>query len=304
MKATGPRLLIAVAALGGLGCSGSSAQHSADAGTDRAAPPKEAGATDRKVPPPPDGGADVGVPPPLDAGEGGCAPAQVSGFVPVAVLPITVQSCTLTEIRSVIASCLDPSTATEAACTSFGNASMGCYDCVYTSYGTGPIVLGHDPVPPAYGIWGPEELVSNAKYRGLGFPNVGACVQLVDPSMTECAEALQNVFQCQMQACAANCVMPGGNDTVAEATAHQNAFDGCMLQATDNGCSYYALAATADCAKAGTGPTSICFDFGSSDPATFDDAFMKLIELECGILDEGGAADAGVPDVGGGSGGG
>jgi hypothetical protein len=283
-----PALLVA------LGCS-SAAAPLTDGGVDRGAVGPSEGGHDRATPPPIDAGDHEARPSP-DGGEGRCSPASVSSFTPVPVLPATLQECSQAQIDTLLRDCYRSDT-TGGACEAFQNdhANLNCIACIYLPYSMTTLRPGHNPVPPAAKYWGPEVDVSASDKTGIFLPNAGACVALTDPSETECAEALTAQLQCEIESCAASCPLLSTTLSAAENATRQNQYFACADVADLNGCLYYSTASAMTCAGLAKSPASVCLPFlRASTPAELAPAYAALFRLECGVLDEGGAPDAGA----------
>ncbi len=213
-----------------------------------------------------------------------CHPGNVETFVPAAYrhpTPPGQGACVSTDggldggldpIQAYYEDCFG-SGMTKAACDGFAAANPTCKACIEsaeTATAYGPLVLAN----------------------GFVEANVAGCIELESPSNFACAQAQQVLSDCELAACAANCVVVDQASLLA--------YENCATEADQTGCLAYDTGAM--ClgqeveAGAGEGPESIC------SATTFEEFYDAIVPLFCGegVADGGPpATDAGVAPGGG-----
>lgn len=204
---------------------------------------------DASLPPPPP-------PPAFDSGPtSGCAPANVSGFVPSPYQGANVQhgACTMAQIDGFYAGCLSAGS-TSQTCAPYGPggtaANKVCAGCLVSP-----------DTAPKYGV-----LVESKGNISL---NVAGCMEIRDGANgLACAKQYQASEKCDAAACAANC--PVTDD------ASFQLYQACVQQASSNGCAAYTQSASCANAEADGGPASICFS-----GQTFQDLYRSIAPVFC-----------------------
>jgi hypothetical protein len=219
-------------------------------------------------------------PPPADDNDGGdvgagdastCPmPADLSVWTPPAYVPakFVPGACSADDFVAADTACFKATTATSAACLAFQTANVACAACLDSN--------STDPT------WGP--LVN---WSGVVDINIGGCLQLLAPSETACALALQTADVCPHVACDAVCpVTETDADSFTEwkVCAAAASADACASFIADSNC------VATDDAAAGT-------PCNESPSATFDTLFLQIAPLFCGGAD-GGSGEAGTPEAG------
>jgi hypothetical protein len=263
------REAFAVAALGvalaSLGCG-------ADAGTtpnlspDASTPFPDASADDGPGPPPPPG--DAGPPPPS------CSPADVSSFTPTWKPPVGpyTGACTSVQLDKLITSCFDTSS-TQAMCDTWvqNAANAACLTCWL-----GPMKADH---------WAPIVYTNNP--GETDYVNFPGCVELADPQLIACAQAIEANITCDLQACLSNCPVPQDPASTMR-SASITALNACFGVADLSGCTTFSDPANKCVGTLDGGTASFCLS-ASKDPM----ALRQFFGLACG------AAPTGPPDAGG-----
>jgi hypothetical protein len=225
-----------------------------------------------------------------------CAPGNVSSFVPVyKPSPRYADACTTDQLATVIRDCFDSATDSQRACDAWGANSRNrdCFECW-----SGPITSATSDAA-ATTTWAPYGFVKNPGQTT--YVNVSGCIVLAAPNELPCAQAIQNDFACELDACEATCPVPASGSTTSAMTA----LEGCFESANEgSGCAVYAkgaagaMGATACAARlAASGPAAFCFDAEMEEPQ----ALLEYFTLACGAPppedggeggEAGGASDA------------
>ena len=158
-----------------------------------------------------------------------CQPGDVRTFAPLAYTPASPPFqdwCSPDQMAAAYHDCVDPSSASTAACAAFSDpdASTGrCAACLVT--------------PATASSFGP--FIDRGTYLT---ENASGCIELTDPGPggLTCAKAQQALEGCELAACAAFCP--------AYDSASRAVLDDCMAQAAAGGCQMFAR--QADCARA------------------------------------------------------
>lgn len=208
------------------------------------------------------GGSDAGpAAPPPESGPSTCAPANVQSYVPKWVPPkAPAQACTSVQIAS-YADCIASGAPSSAACAAWSGdagANASCLACL---------------APSAFNdaAWGPLVLFGTSELQ----LNVPGCLALVlHDTGSGCAGSFQALYECEAQACAANCQ-----------GASSNALLACTSSADNNGCSPY-LSPAACVNDAGAG-TADCLGTGSV-MSTFAERFSAIAAKFCLQTTDGG----------------
>jgi len=194
-------------------------------------------------------------------------------------------ACMPMQLDSLVADCLSTN-ATQASCTNWTQANQGCFACVVT--------------PLSAQKWGPILYTQSPATGGeADYANLAGCVALADPMLTNCAQALEAAFTCEVAACIANCPIPrdpASPDRKAALDALQTCID---PEAADGVCSVFSKQVAApscwpETADGGLPPQ----DGGSGDWCLYlaDDMtgmyLRKYVELACGYASP---VDAGGP---------
>ncbi|HEY8039294.1 MAG TPA: hypothetical protein VIF15_05845 [Polyangiaceae bacterium] len=213
---------------------------------------------------PGDGGpADAGVDAPLN-----CPPVDLGAWQPPAyhhAEPPAPNACATALIDDYYASCLGPN-ASQSACDQSWNAStqdtahLVCQTCLVTlssAAAWGPLV--------SYGSTGGDG-GSGAAVVSL---NVAGCIELLDPGQLSCATQVQDVDECEHQACDAACPV------TSDATFGY--WKACTTAAGRGECSSYVSGASCQSAFVDAGAAAPCVS-----GATFQDAFIAIATVFCG----------------------
>jgi hypothetical protein len=244
-----------------------------------------------------DGAVDTAVdgPPSLDAapgdddaglaatdGPGGCAPGDVSAYVPSWHPPAQPRSsCTEAELDDLVADCFE-AISTSVACDAFQAASPECWSCMVT--------------PDTSAAWGPIVVSS---YTQLYYGNFAGCMALRtgDQSATGCGPRQQAARICSELACSSD-RCPTQTQREVDAVLQ------CTSDALDGGCAAYQSAAVS-CAEGllGEGGASaaaeqFCNAGNYGDLGTY---YRALGPLFCGAQPDGGP-ESGANDGGDGGG--
>jgi hypothetical protein len=207
-----------------------------------------------------------------------CHPGNVETFVPAAYrhpTPPGQGACVAGDggpdpIEAYYDDCFG-SGMTKTACDAFAAANPTCTACIESA-----------ETAPAYG---PLVLAN-----GFVEANVAGCIELESPSNFACAQAQQALSDCELAACAANCVVVDQASLLA--------YENCATQADQTGCSAYDTAAMCLSQEVEAGasgnPESICL------ATTFEEFYFAIVPLFCGE----GSTDGGPPvtDAGGAAG--
>jgi hypothetical protein len=203
-------------------------------------------------------------------GSTSCHPGNVETFVPAAYrhpTPPGQGACVssddggLDPIEQYYEDCFG-SGMTKAACDGFAAANPTCKACIEsaeTATAYGPLVLAN----------------------GFVEANVAGCIELESPSNFACAQAQQALSDCELAACAANCVVVDQASLLA--------YENCATEADQAGCLAYDTAAMCLSQEVEAGasgdPESICL------ATTFQAFYAAIVPLFCGA----GVADGGPP---------
>ncbi len=188
-----------------------------------------------------------------------CAPGDLTAFEPTRRAPVGLAqgACTDRQIDELVSACFSGG----SGCTGFRTnpANADCYSCA----------VAH-----------PDSLHWNGivDFDDLGFVQAlpSQCIAAFEGSAgaTSCGTKLTSLFQCQLEACAANCPIraaTGAEDMVA--------FDMCLSDARANGCLTYAIDADM-CAMTLLGygnPVDQCLVKGSDSFATWAHRELSLV---------------------------
>jgi hypothetical protein len=216
-----------------------------------------------------------------------CEPNLPMGFAPVPVTPLVNKACTAAQIEDFISLCLNPEVdggvnpAVDAgleseSCTTWTQAldNDECFHhCLVSPYTSSPLPAGSPPVPPV-SSWGP--IIDTENPGTTTWFNVGACIALADPTQAECAQDLNDRFQCEFAACTAGCPIPT-RDVAAYDTS---ALQGCASSADFGPCQTYAANVTRDCTLStpDAGPAALCYSLGGNTAA-----LTQLLTQQCGM---------------------
>lgn len=217
-----------------------------------------------------DGGGG-GAPTTNDASAAGtsCHPGNVETFVPAPYRHPTAPgqgACVATDggpdpIQAYYEDCFGPGM-TKAACDGFAVSNPTCTACIESTESAaayGPLVLAN----------------------GFVEANVAGCIELESPSNFACAQAQQALSDCELAACAANCVVVDQTSLLA--------YEKCSSEASQTGCMAYDTAALCLGAEVEAGASgdaeSVCL------PSTFQAFYEAIVPLFCGAM----ATDGGLP---------
>lgn len=207
------------------------------------------------------GSSETGPAGPPEAGVSTCAPANVQSYIPKWVPPkAPVQACTAAQIAS-YADCVASGDPSSGACTGWsgdGGSNGPCLSCL---------------APSAFSdqAWGPLVLFASTELQ----LNVPGCLALVlHDTGSGCAGSYQALYECEAQACYANCQ-----------GASSAALLSCTSTADNGGCSAY-LAPAACAADAGPG-TADCVGTGTMT-STFAARFAAIAQKFCLQTTDGG----------------
>jgi hypothetical protein len=177
---------------------------------------------------------------------------------------LTGGSCNSTDDEGV-SNCL---TMSGVSCPAY-TSDPTCQACAFSSY--------------TNATWGAFVLVtaSGAGAVQIPFFNPGGCLQKVDPfTASACVQALQNSFQCEIEACLAYCPVASGSDTAGmDALLGTSTTNGCLQNADSSVCASYANAVNTACTgalygDAATDPGTECNNLaGASDLGPYVAAF-------------------------------
>jgi hypothetical protein len=174
-----------------------------------------------------------------------CNPGNETAFLPAALPPPVSATpypglCTTQQISSFYNDCIG-TTASSAACNAFVAASQTCFGCLFT--------------PSTASKWGALVGV-NGTFSYL--VNNSACIELIEPCNQECANAVADLLECEIDACTSGV---GCQDAGSSVLA-------CVDEATTcTACSGYA-ATVAACGAALVGhPAASACGFGASQQA-------------------------------------
>jgi hypothetical protein len=127
--------------------------------------------------------------------------------------------------------------------------------------------------------------------------NVSGCIVLAAPNELPCAQAIQNDFACELDACEATCPVPASGSTTNAVMALESCFESANM---GGGCAVYAkgaagaMGATACAARlAASGPAAFCFDAEMEEP----EALLEYFTLACGAPPPGDGGEAGGLDA-------
>jgi hypothetical protein len=208
------------------------------------------------------GSSDTGPPgPPPEAGASTCAPANVQSYVPKWVPPkAPAQACTAAQISS-YADCVasgDPASGACAAWSGDAGPNGTCLSCL------APSALND-------AAWGPLVLFGTSELQ----LNVPGCLALVlHDTGSGCAGSYQALYECEAQACYANCQ---GSSSAALLS--------CTSAADNGGCSAY-LSPAACAGDAGPG-TADCIGTAMM-MTTFAERFTAIAQKFCLQTTDGG----------------
>jgi hypothetical protein len=214
---------------------------------------------------------------PADDAPGGCAPVDVSAYVPSWHPPAPPHAaCTEAELDDLVADCFE-SISTSTACDAFQTASPGCWSCMVT--------------PDTDAMWGP---IVASTITDLYYGNFAGCIALRtgDQSPTGCGPRQQAARVCSEIACSgAQC--PTQTEREVEAVVQ------CTADALAGGCAQYQNAAVS-CAEgllveggASAADEEFCNAGTYGDLGTY---YRALGPLFCGAPPDGGADDAAGAD--------
>jgi len=99
--------------------------------------------------------------------------------------------------------------------------------------------------------WGPFAFItaSGAGAVQLPFYNTAGCVLKVNPTATACATAINQAFECEIEACLAYCPVASSTDTTGEdALLGTSTTTGCLGDADTGVCASYISAENTECA--------------------------------------------------------
>jgi hypothetical protein len=261
-------LLSAITCIGALayGCSGGSSGTSpSDAGSDGA---QADGPKVHEASGPYDSAGSGGD----DSSASSCpTPADVSKWTPPAYVKATNKptACTAKAIADFDAACINATTKSTTACTTYKTSEAGCYGCLVSQ--------------STDATWGPL-VVDNGSYNING----GGCVELVDGNQA-CATAQQTFEQCTHAACDKVC-------PVTDSASFTN-YETCASTADNAGCSSYGTAAQS-CLMADDASLTAC-----TGPQSFEPLFLQIAPVFCGGAGEGGAPEGGAGEGGAAEGG-
>jgi hypothetical protein len=128
------------------------------------------------------------------------------------------------------------------------------------------------------------------------YVNVSGCIVLAAPNELPCAQAIQNDFACELDACEATCPVPASGSTTNAVIALQSCFESANVR---GGCAVYAngaagaMGATACAARLAAGPAAFCFDAEMEEPQ----ALLEYFTLACGAPPPGDGGEGGEPDA-------
>ncbi len=210
-----------------------------------------------------------GSPPPGDAGAVGasCHPGNVETFMPASyrhAAPRGQGACVADDagsdpIHEYYDDCFGPDMS-KATCDAFAASNPTCKACIESAEGA-----------TAYG----PLIVAN----GFVEANVAGCIEIEGLSNLTCAQAQQALSDCELAACAANCVVVDSTSLLA--------YETCAAQADDGGCQAYASAAQclSDEVEGGpeAGPESVCL------APTFEAFYNSVVPIFCGQTEAGAA---------------
>jgi len=206
-----------------------------------------------------------------------CAPGNVSSFVPVyKPSPRYADACTTDQLAAVIRDCFDPATDSQPSCDAWGANSRNrdCFECW-----SGPITSATSDAA-ATTTWAPYAYIKNPGQTT--YVNVSGCIVLAAPNELPCAQAIQNDFACELDACEATCPVPASGSTTSAVTALETCFQSANM---GGGCAVYdkgaagAMGATACAARlAASGPAAFCFNAEMEEPQ----ALLEYFTLACG----------------------
>jgi hypothetical protein len=186
---------------------------------------------------------------------GTCGPGSLATFTATAPPPTGAKQglCTTQQTASIYAGCLDPTTGSDAACTTAGNAASACYGCIFTAQ--------------TAMNWGPVVNTTS----GLSEMNVGGCLALLEPCNSGCANTFEEDLECEQAACAANC----------PTTSSTTGFENCT-QAIDDctpGCAKYSVGEGCQQFISGSNhPGAVCF----ANATDFQAQFTAIVPVFCG----------------------
>ncbi len=141
--------------------------------------------------------------------------------------------------------------------------------------------------------WGPVILDAN----GNGTPNLPGCLALAfgeGQSTTGCGAALQESYNCQNLACAANCASSDDASTPSDLADLET----CESAAFVGGCKTFANAATTACSQDAGGADALCYRATYEDGGASEDVWSYIARLDdyfCGdpTVDAGSSGDGG-----------
>lgn len=266
-------VLIAPLFAAAFGCSSSSNESPVDGGLDTSAPPPDAGDSGL-----PDG--DAALDAPVDPGDGGCVPVSLNGFTPRPFVPAPLHqgACSSAQVADYVHACGNQTFG--ASCGEWINTNVvadggtACGNCVYPTLPDG----GGSTAGANY------EDPSNQ----VAWANYPACIHAQDPAHgTECATALDALYDCESFACVAACKHDPQGLAACETAADQGEC-ATYFKAQAKACAYDPIYAT--------GPVGGCYGGGSDDQ---DPALAFITTLICGNAAD--APDAGPIDTDGGT---
>jgi hypothetical protein len=205
----------------------------------------------------PVGTCECGVDAAADAGSV-CPPADVSTFVPPAYRPAHRQAgaCSSRQIADFYDLCLDENTSSSGWCASeFGatgtTANRACAACILT--------------PDTAATLGP--VLGRGDHVDL---NVAGCFELSGSS--SCAQQIEANRACGVAACMSNCPVTDEPSFAA--------YEACLAQASQTGCSSFATQAAACTGGAADGGAASACVGGPNDG--FREGYFSIVPLFCG----------------------
>jgi hypothetical protein len=228
-----------------------------------------------------------------------CEPGTLTGFTPgLNASAVSAGMCTAKQIAAIVNDCFIAGPDAGSACMSLlaDAATMQCLSgCVYTDWTAAASGVTYTPTP-----WG--GLVYLLNPGQTGYVDLGACLAKAAPTdktVQACAKDNEELLECTLQACAANCPVPMTSDDCSDPSceAAENALSNCMAAVTSGSCAKYQDAVTTDCASlmdAGSGPVFDCIHDVSAidndeDAGAEAAALIQFLDIVClGALPDGG----------------
>jgi MYXO-CTERM domain-containing protein len=236
-----------------------------------------------------DAGTDAAADAGDDGGDGGLVcptPAVETGFTPAAYVHAVPHqnACSQQLIDDYYTLCL-ASTATAQSCAPFTNnpdaAHQACAACIVT--------------PSTASAYGP---VIQATYGNfiVSTPNLGGCIEILDPSGLACATKLQDRDDCDNAACDTQCPIVDSASFAQWQTCLTNADD-----AATSCQSFFQATSCVDSEEPDGGVAAACFTT-VANPQFGDDyaAIAPVFCLDLGAADGGGGSDGASGGDGGG----